>query len=145
MKISRQQPVINTSAALVAAKAALAHGTTLGTAMVVAVVDSSGTLMALLRADGAFSASVEIARDKAYTAATFGVSTDQLCAALNQNEILREGIALRPNIILFGGGLPIKEEQQVIGAIGVSGGSEDEDRACAEAGVRALQRDPFSD
>ncbi len=94
--------------------------------------------MACLRADGAFSASLGIARDKAFTAAVFGVSTDALHDALSAREVLRDGIASRPGVVLFGGGVPIVEEGNVIGAIGVSGGSEDDDRACALAGLTAI-------
>ena len=106
--------------------------------MVAAVVDVGGDVMACLRADGAYAASVGIARDKAYTAATFGVATDDLGKALSSNEVLQNGIALRPGVILFAGGLPIVVDGEVAGAIGVSGGSEDDDRACAKAGLTAL-------
>ena len=94
--------------------------------------------MACLRADRAFAASVEIARDKAWTAAVFGLSTDALGAAVAQPEALRDGIARRPGVVLFGGGLPIIEAGLVIGGIGVSGGAEDDDRAGARAGLAAL-------
>ncbi len=138
MGISIRRDAIASAAALNAVIAAVAHGRSLGKAVVAAVVDPGGDTIACLRADGAFSASVDIARDKAYTAAVFGISTDQLCAALEHREVLREGIALRPRVILFGGGLPVVEDNRVIGAIGVSGGSEDDDRACAAAGLAAL-------
>ncbi|OYV26704.1 MAG: hypothetical protein B7X08_00940 [Acidocella sp. 20-63-7] len=98
--------------------------------------------MACLRADGAFIASVDIARDKAWTAAIFGLSTDTLCAALAHRAPLREGIALRPGVVLFGGGLPILDSGAVLGGIGVSGGSENDDRACAQAGLAAIGLGP---
>ena len=142
MGITIRKDSISSAAALRAVTAAVEHGKSRGTAVVAAAVDPSGDTIACLRADGAFSASVEIARDKAYTAAVFGVSTDQLCQALEHREVLREGIALRPRVILFGGGLPIVEDGRVIGAIGVSGGSEDDDRACAKAGLAALGLKP---
>lgn len=142
MGISIRRDSIASSAALNAVTAAVAHGEFMGKAVVAAVVDPSGDTIACLRADGAFSASVDIAGDKAYTAAVFGVSTDQLCKALEHREVLREGISLRPRVILFGGGLPIIENNRVIGAIGVSGGSEDDDRACAAAGLAALGLTP---
>jgi uncharacterized protein GlcG (DUF336 family) len=138
MGITIRKDSIASSAALNVVTAAVMHGKSMGKAVVAAVVDPSGDTIACLRADGAFSASVDIARDKAYTAAVFGISTDQLCSALEHREVLREGIALRPRVILFGGGMPIIEDGRVIGAIGVSGGSEDDDRACAGAGLAAL-------
>ncbi len=94
--------------------------------------------MACVRADGAYVASVAIARDKAYTAAVFGASTDDFGKALSGAELLREGIALRPGVCLFGGGFRVVDDGRVIGGTGVSGGSEDDDRACAKAGLAAL-------
>jgi uncharacterized protein GlcG (DUF336 family) len=138
MTISRPLASITAAAAQRAVAAAIARGAERGAAVVAVVVDQAGDMVACVRADGAFSASVDIARDKARTAAIFRLSTDTLCAALAHNEVLRQGIAQRPGVILFGGGLPITENGQVIGAIGVSGGAEDDDRACAAAGVAAL-------
>ena len=138
MTISRSIETITVSAARVAVEAALARGAERGVAVVAAVVDVGGALVACLRADGAFAASVDIARDKAWTAATFGASTDALCEALAPREVLREGIALRPGVVLFGGGAPLVVAGRVVGGIGVSGGSEDDDRACAAAGLAAL-------
>jgi len=122
------------------AEAAVAKGQTRGVAAVTSVVDVSGDLMACLRADSAFPASVGIAKDKAYTAAVFCTSTDDLSNALKANPVLHHGIAIRPGVVLFGGGLPIVDEVAVIGAMGVSGGSEDDDRECARAGATALKQ-----
>jgi uncharacterized protein GlcG (DUF336 family) len=138
MQIVASIPSITSVAALAAVQAAGVHGHSIGKSVVAAVVDVGGDLMASLRADGAYAASVGIARDKAYTAATFGVASDELGKALSGNEILVQGIALRPGVILFAGGLPIVVDGEVAGAIGVSGGSEDDDRACAKAGLVAL-------
>ncbi|GLR68989.1 hypothetical protein GCM10010909_36710 [Acidocella aquatica] len=138
MSISRKISTITSAAALRAVQVAVDHAATRGAAVVVAVVDAGGVLMASLRADGAFAASVDIARDKAWTAAIFGASTDDLCAALSKREVVREGLALRPGVVLFGGGLPIRLDGNIIGGIGVSGGSEDDDRASAAAGLHAL-------
>ena len=104
MQIVASIPSITSAAALAATQAAVAHGRSIGKSVVAAVVDVGGDLMACLRADGAYAASIGIARDKAYTAAVFGVATDELGRALSGNEILREGIALRPGVILFGRG-----------------------------------------
>jgi uncharacterized protein GlcG (DUF336 family) len=141
MPIAISRPTITAQAALKAVEAAVARGRSRGKAVVAAVVDASGDLMACWRADAAFSASVGIARDKAYTAAVFGAATDDLSRALSANPALHQGIALRPGVVLFGGGLPIVADGVVIGAVGVSGGSEDDDRACARAGLEALAKD----
>ncbi len=138
MKIVRSQSQITAEAAHAAVAAAVAEGARLGKPVVAAMTDASGDLIALLRADGAFKASIGIAGDKAYTAAVFGVPTDALSQALQGNPALHQGIALRPHVVLFGGGFPAVAEGAVIGGIGVSGGSEDDDRQCARAGLAAL-------
>jgi uncharacterized protein GlcG (DUF336 family) len=51
---------------------------------------------------------------------------------------LREGIVHRDRLVIFGGGFPIKQDDEVIGAIGVSGGSEEQDEICANAGLSVL-------
>lgn len=138
MQISKPNNNIILEAALIAAKAALQEAKKLKAKMVVAISDRSGNVVTLLRDDGAFLASITIAKNKAYTAAVFGVSTDDLCNALSANPILKDGISAQEGIILFGGGYPLIENGEVIGAIGVSGGSEDEDRQCAMAGLKAI-------
>ncbi len=138
MQISAIRETITSDAALAAVVAAVAHGRSIGKAVVAAVADVSGNLMACLRADGAYEASVGIARDKAYTAAVFRAATDDFGTAVSSNPLLRDGIGRRPGVVLFAGGLPILAGGRVIGAIGVSGGSEDDDRACAQAGLKAL-------
>ena len=137
MPISVTRRIVSAEAAFRAVEAAVAKGRERGVAVVAAAVDIAGDLVACLRADGAFVASVTIAKDKAYTAAVFGVSTDALSGALKDNPVLHHGIAIRPGVVLFGGGAPIVEDGAVIGAIGVSGGSEDDDRTCAKAGADA--------
>lgn len=138
MSLSRTVATLTSAAALKAVQAALAAASACGVAVVVAVVDASGHLLATVRADGAFVTSVSIAQDKAYTAAIFKVSTDQLRERLQLNQVLLDGLARRPNIVLFGGGVPIVEGGVVIGGLGVSGGSENDDREFAAAGLAAL-------
>ncbi len=141
MRLSVRQDSITDEAALAAVTAAVAKGRELGCAMVAAVVDAGGNLVACVRPTGAFVASVGIARDKAWTAATFGLSTDDLHGAVSTPPHLHDGIAARDGVVLFGGGYPVKLDGLVIGGIGCSGGSEDEDRACAAAGLAALGLD----
>jgi uncharacterized protein GlcG (DUF336 family) len=105
------------------------------------VTDASGTLAAFLRMPNAFLHSIEIAIDKAYTAASFGFPTSQWSEVLAGDEALKLGLPLRPRLVIFGGGLPIAEGGQCIGAIGVSGGSAEQDEACARAALKALGLD----
>jgi uncharacterized protein GlcG (DUF336 family) len=111
----------------------------MGARINVAVVDSSGLLAAFLRMPGAPLHSVDIAIDKAYTAASFGLPTHRWTEALQgHSAAVRDGLVRRPRFVAFGGGLPIVEAGQRIGAIGVSGGSEEQDQAIAMAGLAAL-------
>jgi len=139
MKVSVSQTVIGWDAAAMAARAAAQHADSLGIAINIAVVDLGGNLAAFLRMPGAFLHSIDIAIDKAYTAASFGLPTSQWHGALQEHsDAVREGIVLRPRFVAFGGGLPILEQGQRIGGIGVSGGSEEQDEACAQAGLKAI-------
>lgn len=133
------QWVIDALAASDAVRAAVAHAASLGIQINVAVVDTSGNQAAFFRMPGAFLHSIDIAIDKAYIAASFGLPTSQWHAALQQHSAaVREGIVRRPRFVSFGGGLPINEAGQRIGGIGVSGGSEEQDEACAQAGLAAI-------
>ena len=132
------QRVISADAAAAAVAAAVAHANALGVRINAAVVDGSGTLAAFLRMPGAFLHSVEIAIDKAYTAASFGFPTAQWREILAGDEALRLGMPHRPRLVVFGGGLPILEGTDLIGGIGVSGASAEQDEACARAGLQAI-------
>lgn len=130
--------VISAEAASTAVRAAVAHAESLGLRVNVAVTDASGVLAAFLRMPGAFLHSVDIAIDKAYTAASFGLPTAAWMSIIAGDESLRIGLPLRPRMVIFGGGLPIVEGGELIGGIGVSGGSAEQDEACAQAGIDAL-------
>jgi uncharacterized protein GlcG (DUF336 family) len=133
------QRLIGAMAAAQAVQAAVTHAAAIEVPVNVAIVDPGGVLMAFLRMPGAPLHSVEIAIDKAYTAASFGLATSQWSAALAQHSAaVREGIVRRPRFVAFGGGLPIIEDGQRIGGIGVSGASEAQDEAIAQAGLSAI-------
>lgn len=138
MQIAHSQSVIGWDAAANAARAAVAHAENLNIRINVAVTDSGGTLAAFLRMPGAFLHSVDIAIDKAYTASSFGFPTSQWMSLIEHDLPLREGLVHRPRLVILGGGLPIHLQGQLIGGIGVSGGSAEQDEACAQAGLDAL-------
>ncbi|WP_034411490.1 GlcG/HbpS family heme-binding protein [Derxia gummosa] len=130
---------IDATAAHEAVGAAMRKAAELGVAVNIAVVDGAGVLVAFARMNGAFLHSAEIAIDKAYTAAGFGFATGEWDRVLGgAGEAVRQGLSLRPRLVMFGGGLPIRVEGELVGAIGVSGGSEAQDEVCAEAGIAAL-------
>lgn len=126
---------VSTVAACAIAQAAIAKAEKLGIAINVSVVDRSATEIAFLRMNSAFLPSIGIAKDKAYTAAGFGFPTMAWKDTLAGNVQLQAIIVERPRVVTFGGGVPIVESNKIIGAVAVSGGSEEEDIACAEAGI----------
>ena len=111
----------------------------IGVAMNIAIVDAGNNLTAFVRQNGAWLGSIEIARDKAFTARAFDISTAELADAAQPGAPLY-GIAVsnEGRVIVFPGGIPLKHGQEIVGAIGVSGGEVDQDHAVAEAGAAAL-------
>lgn len=136
--LSEPSLLISTEAAALAASAAVAHAKAQGWRINVAVTDSSGVLMAFLRMPGAFLHSIDLAIDKAYTAASFGFPTSQWLSLMAGDKALQIGLPLRPRLVVLGGGVPIVAEGRRLGGIGVSGASAEEDEACALAGLRAI-------
>ena len=133
------QRLIDVMAAAEAARAGVAYAASIGVQVNVAVVDPGGLLVAFLRMPGAPLHSADIAIDKAYTAVSFGLATAQWSEALAQHSAaVRDGIVRRPRFVAFGGGLPMVEGGQRIGAIGVSDASEAQDEAIAQAGLAAI-------
>jgi uncharacterized protein GlcG (DUF336 family) len=109
--------------------------------MAVAMVDSEGGLLFFARMDGALPASTELAVSKAYTSAVLRMSTRELGLLAGPGGVLY-GIQHTHNgkIILFGGGLPLRLEGRVAGAIGISGGSVEEDIQVTESVADALEQ-----
>ena len=124
-------------AANAACTAAVRRANELGVKVNVAVTDASGVLVAFQRMPGSFLHSVEIAIDKAFTAASFGFPTTQWVDVIGHDKALQIGLPLRPRLVIFGGGLPMRDGPALIGGIGVSGGSAAQDEDCARAGLRA--------
>lgn len=137
MQVAAAIPGITAEAAAAACSAAVAYAAERGWKINVAVVDRGGNLMAFLRMPGAFIHSIDIAIDKAYTAASFGFSTKAWMGAIGHDDGMKFGFSNQPRLIVFGGGLPIGEGEW-IGGIGVSGASESEDEECARAGLAAI-------
>lgn len=107
----------------------------------VAIVDASGNLSAFLRVGRAFLASSDLAIDKAWTAASFGMSTRDFSELLDKAPPnVREGLLRRPRVTVVPGGMPILHDGTVAGAIGISGGSEVEDEMIGKDAIAALLR-----
>ena len=138
MQLTQPSLALTAEAASIAVGAAVKAAEALGVRINVAVVDAGGNLMAFLRCPGAFLHSIGIATDKAYTAASFGFPSGEWSAVLEGEQELREGLLQVPRLVMIGGGLPIKVDGLVVGGIGVSGASEQQDLDCARAGLAAI-------
>jgi uncharacterized protein GlcG (DUF336 family) len=111
----------------------------IGQPMNIAVVDSGGNLVSHVRMDNAWIGSVDISIKKAFTSRAFDISTKDL-ATHSQSGDQFFGIHVSNNgkIMIFAGGIPLKRDGKVVGAVGVSGGSGEQDHAVAEAGAAAF-------
>jgi uncharacterized protein GlcG (DUF336 family) len=130
---------VTLSSAQAVVEGARAKAEEIGVPMNIAVVDEGNNLTAFARMDGAWLGSIDIAQNKAYTARSFDMSTKDLAPLAQPNEPLY-GIEAsnQGQLIVFAGGIPLMNGDQVVGAIGVSGGSVEEDHEVAEAGVAAF-------
>jgi uncharacterized protein GlcG (DUF336 family) len=127
--------------ALKAAQTALEHCRKAGYQVGVAVTDRSGVLQVYLRDRFAGAHTVEVAARKAWTAASFRMTTTSLAAETQAGKSM-SGIRGAPNVMAIGGGLPIEAAGAVVAAIGVSGAPGGEaDDACAKAGIDAILMD----
>jgi uncharacterized protein GlcG (DUF336 family) len=111
----------------------------LGVKVSVAVVDEGGELKAFKRMDGAPILTIEIAIDKAWTAVSFGIPTHEWYNMLKDNPPLAMGFPKIPRLIIFGGGFPIVYKGHVIGGIGISGGSAEQDMEIAKNALKTLE------
>ena len=111
----------------------------MGQPMNIAVMDAGRNLVAFHRMDGAWVASIDIAIDKAFTSAGRGLTTRKIGEMAQPGQPLF-GINTTNGgrIVIFAGGIPLMRGGEVVGAVGVSGGTVDEDHEVAEAGVAAF-------
>jgi uncharacterized protein GlcG (DUF336 family) len=138
MNLVTSSAVLTFEAGLAAVESAVRKALEFDTKVNAAVVDVGGNLLAFVRNPGAFVHSASIAQDKAFTAASFGFATSNWGAIVSGNDMLRDGLMQRDRLVMIGGGLPIVVDGQVVGGIGVSGASEEQDEMCAQAGLCAL-------
>jgi uncharacterized protein GlcG (DUF336 family) len=111
----------------------------IGQPMNVAVVDEGGNLIAFERMANAWLGSIDIAQKKAWTSRAFDITTKDLGANSQPGDQFF-GIHASNNgkVMIFAGGIPLKKNGRIVGAIGISGGSGEQDHAVAEAGASAL-------
>jgi uncharacterized protein GlcG (DUF336 family) len=111
----------------------------IGQPMNIAVVDAGGNLVSHVRMDGAWLGSIDISINKAFTARAFNVSTVELAENSQPGQqFFGIHISNHGRVMIFAGGIPLRRDGAIIGAIGVSGGSGTQDEAVARAGASAL-------
>jgi len=128
---------ITRAAAVALIDASLAEAEKIGLEVAIAVTDAAGYLVAFERTDGARFLSAEVATDKAWTAASFGIATHVWNAYITGDPKVAQ-LAHRPRLVAVGGGYPIKDVGKIIGGIGVSGGTYQQDQDIAEAALKAF-------
>jgi uncharacterized protein GlcG (DUF336 family) len=122
-----------------------AAATSIGVAYNIAVVDAGGHLLAFARQDGALIGSIDLAINKAVTARIFDKPTS-LLAELAQPGAPLFGIpeAHSGRVVIFGGGLPVTSHGIIVGAVGASAGTVEQDIAVAEAAIAAFTGRPVA-
>ena len=112
----------------------------IGQPMNIAVADAGGNLVAHVRMDGAWIGSIDISINKAFTSRAFDIATKDLAAhSQSGNQFFGIHASNHGRIMIFAGGIPLKEGGNVVGAIGVSGGSGEQEQAVAEAGAAVVK------
>src|SRR5436305_4257710 len=111
----------------------------IGQPMNIAVADEGGNLISHVRMDGAWMGSIDISINKAFTARAFDISTKDLGNNSQPGQqFYGIHVSNHGRIMIFAGGIPLKLNGKVVGAIGVSGGPGEQDQSVAEAGAAAF-------
>jgi uncharacterized protein GlcG (DUF336 family) len=111
----------------------------IGQPMNIAVADEGANLVAFIRMENAWLGSIDIAQKKAFTSRAFDISTKDLAQhSQSGNQFFGIHASNNGKVMIFAGGIPLKSGDKVVGAIGVSGGSGEQDHAVAEAGAAAF-------
>jgi len=115
----------------------------IGIAYNIAIVDAGGHLIAFVRQDGALIGSIDLAICKARTARLFDKTTAELAHLAQPNGPLF-GIAQSNDgkVVIFGGGLPVRIAGSIVGAVGTSAGSVEQDEEVAQAALAAIEAGP---
>ena len=111
----------------------------IGQPMNIAVADEGGNIVAHIRMDNGWIGSIDIALKKAYTSRAFEIETKELAKhAQSGGQFFGVHASNDGKVMIFAGGIPLKRDGKVVGAIGVSGGLGDQDHAVAAAGAAAF-------
>ncbi len=111
----------------------------IGQPMNIAVVDAGGNLLAFERMENAWLGSIDISQKKAWTSRAFDITTQDLGKhSQSGDQFFGIHASNGGKVMIFAGGIPLKQDNVVVGAIGISGGSGEQDHAVAEAGAAAF-------
>ena len=111
----------------------------IGQPMNIAVCDAGGNLVSHVRMDGAWLGSVDISIKKAFTSRAFDIATRDLAKhSQSGGQFFGINASNDGRIMIFAGGIPLKKDGKVVGAVGVSGGSGEQDHSVADAGAKAF-------
>lgn len=120
--------------------AAIAASRKIDVPMSIAIVDAGRNLIAFSRMDGALLGTIEVAQAKAYTARTVNMRTSALAPLIQPGQPLYGFVVShRQPLVMFGGGVPVTRGGKVVGAVGASGGSVEQDEMVADVAARVLE------
>jgi uncharacterized protein GlcG (DUF336 family) len=120
--------------------AAEKKATEIGQPMNIAIADDGGNLVSHVRMDKAWIGSIDISIKKAWTSRAFEIATKDVAQHCQSGgQFFGIHASNDGKVMIFAGGIPLKRDGKVVGAIGVSGGSGDQDHAVAEAGAKAFE------
>src|SRR5438309_9519984 len=107
--------------------------------MNIAVVDEGGNLISHIRMDGTWIGSIDISINKAFTSRAFDISTRDLAQhSQSGGQFFGIHVSNHGRVIVLAGGMPLKRKGKIVGALGVSGGSGEQDHTVAKAGEKAF-------
>lgn len=120
-------------------QAGIAKAKEVGSPSNIAVVDAGGELLAFARMEDAWLGSIDIAINKAFTSRAFNIATKQLAGFAQPGEqFYGIHVSNHGRVMIFAGGLPLKSGNKVVGGVGVSGGTGEQDQQIVEAAAAAL-------
>src|ERR1700691_3096903 len=139
MRHGEHDTMINLETARKIIAAAEKKAAEIGQPMNIAVADAGGNLVAHVRMDGAWIGSIDISINKAFTSRAFDIATKDLAQhSQSGGQFFGIHVSNHGRIMIFAGGIPLKRGGKVVGAVGVSGGSGEQDQTVAQAAADAF-------
>lgn len=133
-----QNTELSYQAAMILAAQVIEHANAENLNICISILCPKGLAILSLNMNQAPLHSAKIAFDKAYTSASFGLASHHWKEKLANKPSTLQALSLQPNFTALGGGFPLLHQNQMIGAIGISGATEEEDRQCTQVAITAL-------